>query len=552
MVRQTVTMSTDADRGRDAFDRLAWGRAYDQLSAAAQHEPLEVDDLERLAAAAYLTGRSAESSDIWADAHKECARIGDVARAARCAFWLAFALLNSGEIARGGGWVDRAQRLLDDRMLDCVEQGYLRYAAALRDVFSGDAEAAYRGFQQAAGIGERYLDAELTTLARIGEGRCLIYMGEIGAGLALLDEAMVAVGEAEISVIAIGDAYCTVIEGCREVFDIHRAREWTAALSRWCDTQPDLVLYSGQCLIHRAEILHLQGAWPDANDEIQRACARLSEPPGQLALGAANYLRGELHRLRGEFADAADAYRTANEFGRDPQPGLALLRLAQGRQDVAESAIRRTLQEADDPSTRARVLGAYVEILAAAGAASDAATAARELSDLAEKFDQPYLHALAAQTRGIVELLQDDPGAALVSLRSACTRWREIEAPHDEARTRVRIGLACRALGDRDGAEFELRAAGTAFARLGATPDLKWATSLSGEARRGMDDALTPRQVEVLRLIAKGQSNREVAQHLVISEKTVASHISHIFTKLGVSNRTAAAAYAFEHGLGAD
>jgi DNA-binding CsgD family transcriptional regulator len=528
---------------------LAWGRAYDELSAAAQLEPLEVDDLERLAAAAYLTGHNVESSEVWADAHKECARVGDIARAARCGFWLAFALLNSGEIARGGGWIDRAQRLLDDRKLDCVEQGYLRYGAALRAVFSGDGEAAYNGFKQAAGIGERYLDAELTTLARIGEGRCLIYMGEIDTGIALLDEAMVAVGEAEVSVIATGDSYCTVIEGCREIFDIGRASEWTTALSRWCDTQPDLVLYRGQCLIHRAEILQLQGAWPAAHDEIRRACERLTDPPGQHALGAANYLRGELHRLRGELTEAAYAYGAASDSGRDPQPGLALLRLAQGNQEVAEAAIRRILKEADDPLTRARVLAAYVEILTAAGSASNAAIAAGELSELAEKFDQPYLHALAAQMRGTVELLQDDPGAALVSLRSACTWWREIDALHDEARTRVRLGLACRALGDPDGAELELRAASTAFARLGASPDLEWATSLSGEARESQADGLTPRQLEVLGLVAKGNSNREIAELLVISEKTVASHISHIFTRLGVSSRTAAAAYAFEHDL---
>src|SRR5688500_10829940 len=213
-------MGDGLDRGRDAFDRQAWRRAYEDLAEADQDEPLEIDDLERLASAAYLVGQSDQSSDVWARAHEECARIGEVARAARCAFWLAFALLNNGELGRGGGWVDRAQRLLDGRKLDCVEQGYLRYAAALRDVFSGDVGTALEGFTKAAGAGERFLDPELTTLARIGQGRCLIYVGQIDQGVALLDDAMVAVGAREVSPIAVGDAYCTVIEGVHELFDI--------------------------------------------------------------------------------------------------------------------------------------------------------------------------------------------------------------------------------------------------------------------------------------------------------------------------------------------
>jgi tetratricopeptide (TPR) repeat protein len=273
-------MGEDIDQGRDAFDRQAWGRAYEHLSSAARDEPLGVEDLERLASAAYLVGRNDESSEVWARAHLECARIGEVARAARCAFWLAFALLNSGELAQGGGWVDRAQRLLDDRKLDCVEQGYLRYAAALRSVCSGDLTAAHAGFSQSVKIGEQYRDPELTTLARIGEGRCLIYLGEIEKGVALLDEAMVAVGAREISPIATGDAYCTVIEGCHELFDVRRAREWTSALSHWCDAQPELVLYRGECLIHRAEVMQLRGAWPEALDEVQLACSRLAGPAG--------------------------------------------------------------------------------------------------------------------------------------------------------------------------------------------------------------------------------------------------------------------------------
>jgi len=542
-------MGEGIDRGRDAFDRHAWGRAYEHLTAAARNEPLEVEDLERLASAAYLVGRSVESSDVWARAHQECARIGDVARAARCAFWLAFALLNSGELARGGGWVDRAQRLLDNRKLDCVEQGYLRYAAALRAVFSGDVTAAHRGFGQAAGIGERYRDPELITLACIGEGRCLIYLGEIDRGVALLDEAMVAVGAREVSPIAVGDAYCTVIEGCHELFDVRRAQEWTAALSHWCDEQPDLVLYRGECLVHRAEIMQLHGAWSDALEELQRAVDRLADPISQRVLGAASYLRGELHRLRGEFADAEHAYRAAGELGREPQPGVALLRLAQGRVQASDATIRRSVHEAEDPIARARLLGPYVEIVLAASDVEAARTAADELAALAADLSQPFLHALTAHTTGVVLLAEDDPHGALVSLRRAWTVWRDLDAPYEAARVRMRIALACRALGDVDGAAMELDAARSVFTQLGAEPDVAWVNSLSRGADKSSIGGLTERELEVLALVAKGNTNRQIADHLVISEKTVASHLSHIFTKLGLASRTAAASYAYEHGL---
>lgn len=542
-------MADGVDRGRDAFNRQAWLRAYEDLAGADRDEPLEVDDLERLASAAYLVGRSDESSDVWARAHQECARIGEVARAARCAFWLAFALLNSGELARGGGWVDRAQRLLDDRKLDCVEQGYLRYASALRSVFSGDVGAALDGFTKAAGMGDRFLDPELTTLARIGQGRCLIYVGQVDAGVALLDEAMVAVGAREISPIAVGDSYCTVIEGCYELFDIRRANEWTVAFTRWCDAQPDLVLYRGQCLLHRAEIMKLQGAWSEALDALTGAVERVADPTGVRILGAVSYLRGELYLLRGELADAEEAFRAAHAQGRDPQPGLALLRLAQGRADAADATIRRALHEAADPMTRARLLGPYVEIVLACGDVVAARAASDELTGIAADLNKPFLDALSAHVAGAVLLAEKDLEGALVSLRRAWRGWRELEAPYEAARARVLIARACRALGDDDGAEMELDAAQSAFAELGATPDVALVASLSRIAAVSLPGGLTAREVEVLALVAKGLTNRDVAQQLVISEKTVASHVSHIFTKLGLTSRAAATAYAYEHSL---
>jgi ATP/maltotriose-dependent transcriptional regulator MalT len=542
-------MAEAVDRGRKAFERQAWGDAYAQLSGADREAPLEVNDLEQLAVAAYLVGRYEESVDAWTRAYREWERAGDAPQAARCGFWLAFGLLNRGELARGGGWVDKAQRPLDEGQHDCVEQGYLRYCVALRSVFEGDASTAQAAFDQAAKIGDRFRDPELISLARVGQGRCLIYLGEVAEGVALLDEAMVAVTAREVSPVAVGDVYCSVIEACQELFDLRRAQEWTAALSRWCDTQPELVLYRGQCLVHRAEIMRFHGGWPDAMAEVGRACERLAEPPGQAAIGAAFYLRAELHRLRGEFAKAEEAYRRANELGREPQPGLAQLRLAQGEVESAGAAIRRVLDEAHDPPTRAGVLAAYVEIALAVGDVGVARAAADDLSTIAAELKAPFLAALAADAAGSVLLAEGDTRAALAVLRRAYATWRELDAPYEAARVRALIGLACRRLGDDDGAAMELDAARRVFKDLGAAPDLARMEDLVGTAAPKAAGGLTGREVQVLALVATGMTNRAIADDLVISEKTVARHVSNIFTKLGLSSRAAATAYAYEHDL---
>lgn len=535
-----------AHRGRECYARRAWSEAYRAFAHADRQAPLPIEDLERLAASAYLVGHDTEFQRLHERLHRLHCESGNRAAAARSAFWLALTMLFRGEAGQANAWIARGQQQIES--LDCVDRGYLLLPLVEQQLRAGNAAGSNTLASEAAALGQRFSDADLTSLARHLQGRALIQQGQILSGLGHLDEAMLTVVAGELSPICTGLLYCSVLEACRQVYALGRAQEWTAAFSRMCEQHPEMVAFTDTCLVHRAEIMQFRGAWPDAMAEAARACTRYTQsdrkPPA-----AALYQQGEIHRLRGEFARAEEAYRAASEGGCDPQPGLALLRLAQGRLDSASAALKRLLCATTDPLRRASLLPAYLEVMLAVGDTQAAGSACDELRELAESFDTDVLRGAVAQARGAMALAGKDVPAALDPLRRAFEIWVQLDAPYDAARVRVLIGRACSALGDDDGAHLEFSAAKSAFERLGARADLARLSTEETSRTAERDHPLTARELDVLRLISTGNTNKAIAAQLRVSGRTIDRHVGNILRKLDVPSRAAATAYAYDHKL---
>jgi len=551
------------EQGRDAFKRGAWASAYRQLSAADTATQLAPEDLELLATAAYLVGNDRVGDEVWTRAHNEYLRRANAPRAARCAFWLILNHITRGEFAQAGGWLARAHHILDDGQRECAELGLVEVLTArLHHLKQDDPAAAEAAVTHAIAIANRCDDPDLNLFSRLILGQSHVLRGAGPEAVALFDEVMVAVTVGDASPLAVGWVYCAVIDTCQHIFDLERAREWTSVLSRVCEEQPDIVLFRGPCLVHRAEVMRLSGDWTRAISEAERACTFFSGadwpndgqsdagrrlPFGHL-IGAAFYELGEIHRLRGELDHALEAYRQATVFGQAVEPGLALLRMAQGRLTVAESTIRRVLDEPQARRARARTLAACVEIMLAVRDLPVARASANELIALGVALGSPYLRALGARSAGAVLLAEGNARLAVTELRAAWMTWQEIEAPYEAASVRVLLALGFRELGDHDAAELELDAARRVFQRLGAVPDVTRVSALLKTSAKATP-LLTARELEVIGLVATGKSNRDIALELSISQRTVDRHISNILMKLDLPSRSAATAYAFEHGL---
>jgi DNA-binding CsgD family transcriptional regulator/tetratricopeptide (TPR) repeat protein len=531
-----------------------WASTYRELTERPEAD-LGPSELEQLAIASYLVGDDDRCASALEAAHRRHLDAGNRDDAALCSFWLAFSSMMRGQMAQAGAWLGRADAIMGDD-LECRARGYVLIPAVLGSLESGDLTAARELAARVAEIASTFDDADLAAFACLGDGQALVAMGELSEGTARFDEVMLKVSTGQVGPITSGVVYCAVVLECMKVFDLPRAVEWTDALHAWCADLPELVPYRGQCLVHQSQLLQAAGDWPVAVTTIEAASDRLSDPPHP-ALGLAHYQQAELHRLVGSFDDAAVGYRRASASGHETMPGLALLALAQGDVDGAAVGIRRALQETILRPRRLSLLAAAVDVFRDANDLAAARAAADELAEISTDSSSEVLQAMADLATGAVTLSEGDPAAALAVLRDARTAWARLQMPYEAARTSVLLGLGCVSLGDRTSADLEFENARLAFERLGARPDLERLRSLrtrSGTSTvpaSGHDGPadLSGRELEVLAHVAQGETNRQIAAALTISQHTVGRHLENIFAKLGVSGRAAATAYAYEHDL---
>jgi DNA-binding NarL/FixJ family response regulator len=529
--------------------RGEWAGFHSELSDRDRQNELSAAELVSLGEAAYMLGREDDFILAFERAFDEYLRHGRNRPAARCGFWIGLTLMFRGEFGQGNGWLARANRLVAEHEPECAEHGYLLLPRVEQCLAAGDPEEAYAHAKRAAEIGQKCNEADLLAIARHLQGRIKVEEGESVRGFELLDEAMVTVTSGQLSPIVTGLIYCSVIDTCQKFHATSRAREWTSALVDWCAQQPDIVAFTSRCLIHRAEILILDGNWDEASREAGIASSRMQHGLAKHHAGPAHYQEGEVFRLRGQWDKADTAYRAASRFGFDPQPGLALLRLRQGKGQPALSAIRRALQSVDDTPGKLRLLPAAVEIMLAVGLADDAKALCRSLQEYARQFSFDAVRAAAAEATARVLIHDGQAEDALAHIRRAVEIQLELRAPYHLARVRVLAARACFATGDIEASRIELEEAIVLFRELGARPDEKAACKLLATLSATGNETLTPRQMQVLQLIAAGLTNPEIAEKLGLSQRTIDRHVSDILTRLNVPTRAAATAYAFEHGL---
>lgn len=536
---------------RDAYRRRDWPATREAFERArAQGIGLTADDLKHLSDATWWLGEIEATLGLAEDAYRRYLDDGRPREAATVAMEIAISLFLRGDDAEGSGWMSRCMRLLEDETVETPEHGYLLYVTGVEPQFGApDRDGVIAAARHVGEIGRRHGDRNLVAAGLLGEGRMLVKDGQVAAGLAVLDEAMVAVVADELSPEWAGNIYCNMIAACYDLAEYRRAAQWTDATERWLETMPAAVLFHGICRVHRSQLHQLRGAWERSEREALRVVDELAGI-SVAVVAEARYQIGEIQRLRGDVVGAEEAYRQAHRGGRDPQPGLALLRLAENRVGAATAAIRAALIGQDqDRLRRARLLVAQAEIAIVANDLDLAKAASRELNEIADAYASSGLAAMATQVRGAVFLASGDHAAALPILRDASLRWRELDAPYEVARIGVLLATAYGSLGDGDARALELDAAAATFERLGAEVDAARLARI--RVGVGPPGGLTEREGEVLSLVASGMTNRQIAGALAISEKTVARHLSNIFTKLDLPSRTAAAAYAFEHGLAA-
>lgn len=504
---------------------------------------MATEDLEQFAAAAYLIGKEREALELWAHLHQDCANCGETDDAARWAFWIGLFHLLAGRASQAGGWCARARRLLPPEGPESTAAGY---GEIIDGLIGADGAQPIQRFDAAINLAERFDDQDLLAIGLLSRGQALIRSDAVAEGVALLDEAMVTVTAGRVAPVLAGVVYCAVILTCQSVFDLERAVQWTHELDAWCAAQPDLVPYRGQCLVHRSELLVAEGDWAAAEREADKALVHLGVS-SEMVVGRACYQRGEVHRLRGAFGPAAEMYREADLRGFAPQPGAGLLLLAQGRNSEAAEALQATLKTPRGAERRLLLLGPFVETLVATGTLRPARTHAEDLTERAARIGMPLIEATALDATGCLLLAEGKPRAARSIMREALVIWQQLACPYHAARSRRMLGEAQLALGETTAGRGDIAAAKEVFVRLGAEPDAALAAALL--ANRRDTGGLTAREVEVIARVASGETNRQIAAALTISEHTVARHLGNIFDKTGTGNRTEASIYAQKAGL---
>jgi len=543
-------MAGDCDHkieaARAAYSSSSWADATDLYLQADAEATLDVPDLEALAWAAGLAARDAEMLAALERLYVVYERRGDHENSARMAFWCGLRNMMIGEVGLGSGWLHRAATHADATPQDCVQRGYLMLPKVFMHRARGDYDAAIEVADRALSIGEKAGDDDLMALAGSLKGGLLFRLGRIDDGYGPIDEAMLLADSDRLSPLVCGVCYCEIVASCCRVQEMVRAREWTAILDAWCRRNPQAKAFHGVCQVHRAEVLQLEGKWAEAFSEAQRAGEGLKGTTEQTAMATAAYRRGEILRLRGKFTDAELEYRSAGETGIDPQPGLALLRLAQSREKEAAAMIRRAIETAADMPGKVALLPAGIEICIACRDLDRAEELCTELAKIADLFGTEILARIADQGCGALALARGNAAEGVAALARARNYWSAFGAPYLAARLRVDIAGGCLELGDAESPALELKAAEKTFLELGAEPDLARLRKLRGERAPGEP---TAREREVLALLAEGCSNRDVAHALGLSPKTVNRHVENIFNKLGVSSRSAAVAKGLKSGM---
>jgi DNA-binding CsgD family transcriptional regulator len=535
------------EAAREAWARHDWQRCLELASELEQDDRLaEAERLDLLADAAWWLGRLDHCIEAREKAYRLYDDAGESRRAGQCAVWLYEHYCFRANPSVASGWLSRARRFLDGDG-SCVELGALLLREAEMAHGSGALDKAAQLAERGIELGRELRCADLEAQALQALGRIRIDQSLPSEGLALLDEAMLFALEGRLSPYSTGRVYCSLISACEQLSDHRRAAEWTAMTSQWAERHP-LAIFPGLCRVHHATALQWRGDWVEAEREALRACEELSEI--NLPNAAAAWAEiGDIRRRLGDLNGASQAFAAADRLCPQPRAGVALLRLAEGDLDAASSIVSEALEGAGwNRLARAKVLPALAQIAIAAGDLATAAGAVEELEQVAADFDSTGLRAASTSARGRLQIATGDPQAC-ATLRSAVAQWTELGVPYEVATARMLLGEACRTAGDDAAASAAFTAASRMFDDLGVDVAARDRVEPASGAADRLPAGLTEREAEVLRLVAAGDTNKEIASVLFLSDKTVARHLSNIFIKIGVSTRAAATAFAFEHGL---